>query len=370
MSVISPSTSPVIHERAQLRQQILVLSTRPPEPRAFAQLALAIFRYQAVHNPLYATYLRYRNVQPGLVTDLTQIPFLPIGFFKNHAVRTNAQPSDGGLLFASSGTTSEQTSRHAVPDPDLYERVSIGLFEQTYRSLRDVPILALLPSYLERNNSSLVYMVRRFMQQSGAGESGFFLNNYVELTNALRRLYKRAPDGRILLIGVTFGLLDWAESADDLTFLGENPNLIVMETGGMKGRRRELLREEVHALLTDRLGVASVHSEYGMTELLSQAYSPGEGVFSPCATLRILLRDVNDPFTIYSETGAGERRTGGINVIDLANLDSCAFIETQDLGQYVGADGASTAPADRPGRFRVIGRFDNSDVRGCNLMVV
>lgn len=379
-----------------------------PNPRSFASLALAVFRYQAVHNPLYAAYLSHLNVRPEQITDLRRVPFLPISFFKTHTVLTGFDagnlPSEP-LTFASSGTTArsrtgggtalrpagpDQTSRHIVPDSDLYDAVSTRIFEQTYGPLRDFHILALLPSYLERKNSSLVYMVRRFMESSGSppggdsgegsltDESGFFLHDHDALTERLRRLSASRRDGppkRILLIGVTFGLLDWAESGRDLTFAERNPNLIVMETGGMKGRRKELLREEVHALLTARLGVGRIHSEYGMTELLSQAYSKGEGVFRPSSTLRVYLRDINDPFLIYAgatlagatladaQTGerrTGSRQTGGINVVDLANLDSCSFIETSDLGQYVGSGG----------NFRVIGRFDNSDVRGCNLMVV
>lgn len=303
---------------------------------------------------------------------------MPIDFFKNHSIRTgfddatNASPEL--LTFASSGTTGQNTSRHYVPDPDLYDTISTRIFEETYGPLQNLPILALLPSYLERNNSSLVYMVQRFMDRSGSPDSGFFLNDHAALTDRLNQLtnqHRKAgkPDQKILLIGVTFGLLDWAESSRDLTFLGQNPNLIVMETGGMKGRRKELLREEVHALLTQQLGVSAIHSEYGMTELLSQAYSTGNGVFAPSPTLRVFLRDINDPFLLYTSeeserrtgvTLTGERRTGGINVVDLANLDSCAFVETQDLGQYVGNTGS----------FRVIGRFDNSDVRGCNLLIL
>ena len=318
---------------------------------------------------------------------------MPIGFFKHHPVLSGfgadyAMPS-AALTFVSSGTTSrpdqmptsagtpeQDRSRHIVPDPDLYDAISTRIFEQIYGPLRDFHILALLPSYLERNNSSLVYMVQRFMARTNSEKSGFFLQNHAALTHRLRALYEAGdgaePQKRILLIGVTFGLLDWAESGPDLSFLGQIPNLIVMETGGMKGRRRELLREEVHQILRERLGIATVHSEYGMTELLSQAYSTGDGLFRPGPTLRVFLRDVNDPFLLYPDdfmqtgerrTGShqtGERRTGGINVVDLANLDSCAFVETGDLGQY----------ADANGGFRVIGRFDNSDVRGCNLLVV
>lgn len=304
---------------------------------------------------------------------------MPIGFFKTHTVLTgidmnHSASNDKTLTFASSGTTGDQTSRHLVPDLALYGAISTQIFEQTYGPLCNFHILALLPSYLERNNSSLVYMVQQFMarnihsgskyaqvNETDESTSGFFLHNHAALTDRLRQLARQPDQKKILLIGVTFGLLDWVDSESDLSFLGELPGLIVMETGGMKGRRKELLREEVHEILTERLGVQTIHSEYGMTELLSQAYSMGNGVFRPSSTLRIFLRDINDPFSLYPETGAraGTRQTGGMNVVDLANLDSCSFIETQDLGQYVDIDGD----------FRVIGRFDNSDVRGCNLMI-
>ena len=354
----------VAEQRQTLREQILHVT-----PDLFTSVALRVFRYQAVHNPIYRQYLYHLNVTPNHITDLHRVPFMPIGFFKNHAILTGLSGEEADepalLTFSSSGTTGQTTSHHYVPDPDLYDAVSTRIFEAAYGPLQNLPILALLPSYLERNNSSLVYMVQRFMDRSGSADSGFFLNDHNALTDRLRQLIADEPDRKILLIGVTFGLLDWAESGRDLTFLGQNPNLIVMETGGMKGRRKELLREEVHALLTTKLGVRAIHSEYGMTELLSQAYSVGEGVFRPSPTLRVLLRDINDPFLIYVGEETGERRTGarltgGINVVDLANLDSCAFVETQDLGQYVGTDG----------NFRVIGRFDNSDVRGCNLLVL
>ncbi len=360
----------VAEQRQTLRRQILHVT-----PESFEPLALRVFQYQAVHNSVYRQYLHHLNIKPDQIDDLRRVPFMPIGFFKNHPILTGPS-SEGGdgstlLTFSSSGTTGQTTSHHRVPDPDLYDAISTRIFEAIYGPLQDLPILALLPSYLERNNSSLVYMVQRFMDRSGSADSGFFLNDYDALTNRLRQLCTTEPARKVLLIGVTFGLLDWAESGRNLMFLGQNPNLVVMETGGMKGRRKELLREEVHALLTSQLGVPAIHSEYGMTELLSQAYSIGEGVFSPSPTLRVFLRDINDPFLLYSgaqltgerrtgERRTGERRTGGINVVDLANLDSCAFVETQDLGQYVGSDGD----------FRVIGRFDNSDVRGCNLLVL
>ncbi|QJD77710.1 long-chain-fatty-acid--protein ligase [Spirosoma rhododendri] len=342
------------------RRQALRARLLDVDAGSFEPLALDVFRYQATTNPVYSRFLDLLTIRPDSVTNLRQIPFMPIGFFKTQQVLSNEgsvdSPADSLLTFASSGTTGEQTSRHYVADPPLYDAVSIRLFEQTYGPLDNVAILALLPSYLERNNSSLVYMVRQFMDRSAHPLSGFFLNDHDELTARLRHLSTRPDKPRVLLIGVTFGLLDWAESGTDFSFLRDNPNLIVMETGGMKGRRKELLRDEVHQILAHRLGVPRIHSEYGMTELLSQAYSTGEGVFSPSPTLQVLLRDINDPFYKYPD---GYTRTGGINVIDLANLDSCSFIETQDLGQYVGTDG----------HFRVIGRFDNSDIRGCNLMI-
>jgi len=337
--------------REALRRRILTV--RPAE---FEALALDVFRYQAQYNPLYRTYLHYRKRNHDPIRSLDQLPFLPIGFFRNHTVVTaSAATQNPVLTFASSGTTGERTSQHHLADPELYDAVSRRIFEQVYGPLDQFHILALLPSYLERNNSSLVYMVQRFIQLTGSRRSGFYLQNTDELTQHLRDL-AAAPDGRqVLLLGVTFALLDWAESGTDFSFLQKLPGLMVMETGGMKGRRRELLREEVHQILTQRLGLPVIHSEYGMTELLSQAYSTGEGVFRPSPTLRILLRDINDPFHLL--TSADRRTTGGINVIDLANLDSCSFLETQDLGQFT------------PDGFRVIGRFDNSDLRGCNLLV-
>ena len=317
---------------------------------------------------MYRAYLSLLNRNPEAVTNLQQIPFLPIGFFKTHQVITelsasalpDTEPTNPPLVFTSSGTTGQTSSRHLVNDADLYETVSVQAFETRYGPLKNRQILALLPSYLERTNSSLVYMVQQFMRQSSAPGNGFYLDTLAELTEQLRQSIQH-PERPVLLIGVTFALLDWAEQ-HELTFLGQHPNLTVMETGGMKGRRVELLREEVHEILMARLGVSAIYSEYGMTELLSQAYSTGAGVFRPGSTMRVLLRDLNDPFLIYSEDTdkTVSRRTGGINVIDLANLDSCAFIETQDLGQY----------AETPGTFKVIGRFDNSDIRGCNLLAL
>lgn len=325
----------------------------------FEDAALAVFRWQAASNFIYREYLTHLNCHPESVQSLTQIPFMPIGFFKKHIVLTESPAVQ--TVFESSGTTGAQTGRHHVADLDLYTDISINIFEQTYCPLSNCHLLALLPSYLERNNSSLVYMVQQFIAQTRSPVSGFFLHNVDELLKTLKNLAQN-PDGRtVLLWGVTFALLDLAEFGmrQDLECLRDIPSLIIMETGGMKGRRREMLREEVHEVLTAAFGVKAIHSEYGMTELLSQSYSKGDGIFDTSATMRILLRDINDPRAVYDKPQSG-LRYGGINVVDLANLDSCAFIETQDLGRFVGESGR---------QFEVIGRFDNSDVRGCNLLI-
>lgn len=348
---------PEIPPRDRLKQRVLAVT-----PGTFGALALDVFRYQAAENGVYRQYLHHLGLRPDAVRHVEEIPFLPLEFFKTHRVLTG--PVSPEITFESSGTTgrpsgSQLTSRHAVADTAFYRTVSQRIFEQAYGPLRNRVVLALLPSYLERGNSSLVYMVRHFIDQTAHPASGFFLHNTDELRQTLKKRSSGTPPAAhgprpILLIGVTFALLDLAESGDDWSFLGKLPNLVVMETGGMKGRRREMLREEVHGVLTRAFGLRRIHSEYGMTELLSQAYSPGEGVFHLPPTMRVLLRDVNDPFSYLRPGG---RTTGGINIIDLANVDSCAFLETKDLGSHAG-----------PNRFRVLGRFDHSDIRGCNLM--
>ena len=358
-----PSNKSFSETRNALRQQIIDL-----KPAGFTDLALQIFRYQATNNPVYSQYLTNLKTDITQVRQLTEIPFLPIQFFKHHQIGTGQLPTPV-VTFESSGTTQTKdirstgaatvTSRHALFDDTLYTSVSTRIFEQQYGPLTNYHILALLPSYLERNNSSLVYMLDHFIKQTGSEYSGFYLNNTTDMLGRLRYLSKN-PDGKkILLMGVTFALLDLAESDTDFSFFSDINSLTIMDTGGMKGRRKELLREEVHDILTSRFGVKSIHSEYGMTELLSQGYSNGEGIFSPGYTMRILLRDVNDPFSIHDHNLAASK-TGGINAIDLANIDTCSFLETQDLGRF-GTD---------PGSFYVMGRFDNSDIRGCNLMVL
>ncbi len=336
--------------RTELQTQI-----RNVNHQTFDALTLAIFRYQAVANSVYASYLKYLKKDISQIKFITDIPFMPIGFFKQHRIVTGSLPTE--TVFESSGTTGIVTSQHHLADVQWYNEISSYIFEQTYGSLSTFQIVALLPSYLERNNSSLVYMIDQFIEKTNTIESGFYLHNVDNLLATLKQSVQSGSRTNFLLWGVTFALLDLAESGRDLSFLRDIPNLIVMETGGMKGRRREMLREEVHATLRQAFGVEVVHSEYGMTELLSQAYSKGHGVFETPPTMKILLRETNDPFAVFDYTTT--QKTGGINVIDLANLDSCSFIETQDLGRFY----------NQPNSFEVIGRFDNSDVRGCNLLV-
>ena len=339
--------------REELRRQILAVT-----PADFEEVALRVFHYQAAHNPVYREYLSHLNLKIDRLERLAEVPHLPIQFFKHHTIRTG-QPPRPAVIFESSGTTGITTSAHTLYDASLYQSLSQRIFEQQYGSLNRFHILALLPSYLERNNSSLVYMVRHFIEQTFSNFSGFYLHDTAALTEQLQKLTdNQDEDHNILVLGVTFALLDWAESGEDFSFLQKTPNLTVMETGGMKGRRREMLREEIHDLLREKLNLPAIHSEYGMTELLSQAYSPGEGLFHPGATMRILLRDPNDPFAVRPH---GQfHGTGGVNVVDLANLDTCSFIETQDLGRF----------GEESETFYIMGRFDNSDVRGCSLMAV
>jgi hypothetical protein len=349
----SASNSRLSEQRQNLRRQINEVT-----PATFEDVALRVFRYQAEHNPVYRAYLTHLNYPYDRPERLAEVPHLPIQFFKHHTIQTG-QPPVPAVNFESSGTTGSAPSVHTLYDAPLYQSISQRIFEQEYGPLNHVHMLALLPSYLERNNSSLVYMIRHFIDLTASPFSGFYLHDTAALTSQLRALATRPNDSRrVVVVGVTFGLLDWVETETDFSFLQNIPDLIVMETGGMKGRRREMLREEVHEVLTERLQLPRIHSEYGMTELLSQAYSQGGGVFRPGATMRVLLRDPNDPFSVNSH---GEfEGTGGINVVDLANLDSCSFIETQDLGRF-GTEKDS---------FYVMGRFDNSDVRGCNLMAL
>jgi Acyl-protein synthetase, LuxE len=312
----------------------------------FSELALELFHYQAQNNAVYHQYLSHLGTRAKNIQKLEEIPFLPIDFFKNHSIIVNNLQVQ--KEFASSATTGQITSKHLVADVDFYHQISQVIFQTQYNDLTQFHILGLLPSYLERNNSSLVEMVQYFITQSKSPYSGFYLHNFEELAQKLTFLQTDATR-KTLLIGVTFALLDFAEQ-----FPMDLSQVVVMETGGMKGRRQELIRAEVQDYLKQQLKLTKVHSEYGMTELLSQAYSQGDEIFTMPPTLKIILRDINDPFDLNPQ-----RKVGAINVIDLANVDSCAFIATQDVGEMVSQN-----------QFKVLGRLDNSDMRGCSLMAI
>ena len=322
------------------KQQVFSISSN----EQFNTAALQIFQYQAQHCGVYRKFISGLNINPLNVKSVQQIPFLPIEFFKAHKVISTNDAVQ--VTFTSSGTTGITTSSHYVTDVSWYEDSFRKAFQLFYGDIKSYTILALLPSYLEREGSSLIYMADDLIKQSNNPDSGFFLYNHNELANQLKK--QQQANKPTLLIGVTFALLDFIE-AHQINFA----ELIVMETGGMKGRRNEMIREELHNSLCKGFGVNAIHSEYGMTELLSQAYSKGNGIFNCPPWMRIITRDTNDPMSIITDNKAG-----GINVIDLANINSCSFIATQDLGK-VYADGS----------FEVLGRFDNADIRGCNLLI-
>ena len=329
-------------------QDIFTISSQ----KQFEKIALKVFRFQYENNLVYQEFCDFLKVDKQSVKTLQQIPFLPIQFFKNHNVVSNTNEIQE--TFTSSGTTGMFTSKHLVTDVSLYEQSYRNAFSEFYGNIEDYAILALLPSYLERSGSSLIYMVKDLIELSNNEHSGFYLHNYDDLITKLVELDNSGQN--VILIGVTYALLDIVEKQKF-----QLKNTIIMETGGMKGKRKELIREELHEILCDGFGVSSIHSEYGMTELLSQAYSLGNGIFECPAWMQILIRDTEDALT-YVNNG----KTGGINVIDLANINSCSFIATQDLGKKY-----PNQPAGRQaGSFEVLGRFDNSDIRGCNLMVI
>ncbi|MDQ7959281.1 LuxE/PaaK family acyltransferase [Flavobacterium lindanitolerans] len=313
--------------------------------KQFEKIALKVFRFQYDNNSVYREFCQFLNVEKQQVKSLQQIPFLPIQFFKSHEVLSSTEKIQE--TFTSSGTTGMSTSRHFVTNITLYEESYRKGFAQFYGNIENYAVLALLPSYLEREGSSLIYMVDDLIKLSNHPESGFYLNNYDDLIQKLLQLDEAGEN--IILIGVTYALLDLIEKQQF-----HLKNTIIMETGGMKGKRKEMIREELHELLCKGFGVNAIHSEYGMTELLSQAYSLGNGIFECPNWMQVLIRDTEDALS-YVENG----KTGGINVIDLANINSCSFIATQDLGKK------------QPNNsFEVLGRFDNSDIRGCNLMVL
>ena len=322
-------------------QNIFTISSQ----KEFEKIALKVFRYQHENNKVYREFCDFLNTDVQKVKSLEKIPFLPIQFFKSRYVLSSQDKIQE--TFTSSGTTGMITSQHLVTDVSLYEQSYRFAFSNFYGNVEDYVVLALLPSYLERKGSSLIYMVKDLIEMTNNENSGFYLHNYDELIAKLIELDSSGQN--VLLIGVTYALLDLIEKQNF-----QLKNTIIMETGGMKGKRKEIIREELHNILCSGFGVNSIHSEYGMTELLSQAYSMGNGIFECPSWMQILIRDTEDALT-YVDYG----KTGGVNVIDLANINSCSFIATQDLGKKYSNNS-----------FEILGRFDNSDIRGCNLMVV
>ncbi len=308
-------------------------------------LALAMFKQQVSEIPIYGKYVRTLGIDPASVKSMFEIPFLPIQFFKTHRVGVEADGIDF-TLFESSGTTGQVSSRHYVKDIEVYETSFLTCFSTFFGAVDDYCILGLLPSYLERGQSSLVYMVNRLIRDSHHPSSGFYLNNDEALHAAIQRL--EAAKQPAILFGVTYALLDFAEKYPvSLHYVK------IIETGGMKGRRQELLRDEVHAILKDKFSLLQIYSEYGMTELLSQAYSLKDGLFRTPPWMKVIIRDLNDPFMLSSQG------KGALNIIDLANMYSCCFIATDDVGEVF-----------EDGSFTVTGRLDNTDLRGCSLMAV
>ena len=310
----------------------------------FEKTALRVFKHQYVNCLVYQRFCNLLGVTQSSVKNSKEIPFLPIEFFKQESIVSS--PTNVQQVFTGSGTTASVTSKHYVTDLNIYETSFRKAFRHFYGNITDYTILALLPSYLEREGSSLVYMADKLIEESAQPASGFYLDETEKLVKTLKQLTKQ--NKKVLLIGVSFALLDIAEN----NHISLNNNTIIMETGGMKGRRKEIIREELHHILKKGFNVTHIHSEYGMTELLSQAYSKGEGVFYCPPWMRLSVRDPEDALTSI-ENG----KTGGVNIIDLANINSCSFIATQDLGKIYD-----------DGSFEILGRFDNSDIRGCNLM--
>ena len=309
----------------------------------FSMLAIELFHYQYSHCSIYKTYTEGLMTDPDMVDSIEKIPFLPIQFFKRHLILSSDK--NPKICFESSATTSSNVSKHYLCSPEVYTESFTRSFKSAFGDPSDFAILALLPSYLERSGSSLVYMVDRLIHLSKYKESGFFLSDFEDLYHALTQLSQQKT--KTILFGVTFGLLDFIEK-----YHIDFSELTIIETGGMKGRRDEITRLQLHELLCNGFGVKKVYSEYGMTELLSQAYTQGEMQFSCPPWMKVLIRETNDPLSVSLQG-----KNGGLNIIDLANIESCAFISAQDLGT-VYADGS----------FEVLGRFDDSDIRGCSLM--
>ncbi|WP_394344155.1 LuxE/PaaK family acyltransferase [Sphingobacterium phlebotomi] len=310
----------------------------------FNEVCLEVYRYQKDQCAVYSKYVDLLGKGKTGISHYTQIPFLPIDFFKTQQIIAAGHQAE--ITFTSSGTTGMITSKHHVAEVAWYENSFRSCFQQFYGEVENIAVLALLPSYLERSGSSLIYMVDDLIERSQQPSSGYFLYNHEDLFNTLHKLKQRGT--KTLLIGVTYALLDFCER-----YQIDFPDLMVMETGGMKGKRKEMIREELHQILAAGFGVENIHSEYGMTELLSQGYSFGNGIFQTPPWMKVLMRDTNDPLSLIEQG-----KTGAINIIDLANYYSCSFIATQDLGKRHTDD-----------RFEILGRFDNSDIRGCNLLV-
>ncbi len=322
-----------------LEKKIFAISS----PEEFNAVALEVFQFQYKNVKVYREFCDLLKLDLTTINKVQDIPFLPISFFKSHKIITESFNSD--KIFSSSGTTGTITSKHFVTNLSLYKESFTKAFNHFFGTIEEITILALLPSYLEQENSSLVFMVDELIKQSNSSHSGFYLDNTSDLIEKLEFLEQTKQ--KTILLGVSYALLDLIEEKQF-----QLKNTIIMETGGMKGRRKEMIKEELHALLKKGFGVNEIYSEYGMTELLSQAYSKGNGIFNCPPWMKIITRDTEDAQSYINE------KTGGINVIDLANLYSCSFIATQDLGKK-----------SKDESFKILGRFDDSDIRGCNLMV-
>ena len=313
------------------------------DDKNFEQIAFEVFQFQYINNNIYKSYCDLLKKTPSNIGDISGIPFLPISFFKSHSVMCTKKYDK---VFHSSGTTNENLSKHYVSDIHIYEQSFLKNFIDNYGDPKDYVILGLLPNYMENENSSLIYMVNNLIELSESNDSGFFIKEYDFIIEKMKSLARE--NKKIILIGVSYALLDLTESKN-LNF----ENTIIIETGGMKGRRREMIKKELHETLKERTGLKKIHSEYGMTELLSQAYSKGDGIFSCPNWMRVFIRDINDPNFLYSNN-----KSGGINIIDLANINSCSFIATEDMGSL-----------HKNGNFEIMGRIDHTDTRGCNLLV-
>lgn len=329
-------------EELELKERIFSIRSQ----EEFVSLAIDVFRYQVKYNEVYRKFVEYLNTDVGNVEALEQIPFLPIELFKKHHILDRKDSPE--LYFLSSGTTLSVRSKHYIVDHLLYEKSVVESFSLFLSSPKDYIFLGLLPSYQEKGNSSLIYMVDYLMQLSGKKENGYFLYDHT----ALKELLKSTRDKKVLLFGVSYALLDFIENEPEVKDL-DLSNLIVMETGGMKGRKEEMTKDALLKELKEGFGIQTIYSEYSMTELLSQAYSLGENKYQSPPWMKILIRNSEDPLSYMAEG-----RTGGINIIDLANLHSASFIATQDLGRITGS------------YFEVLGRIDHADIRGCSLLLL